>query len=46
VAATEVKSAQELEEVLKAIEPGKEVKIIYKVEGKEVVLEGLARKSE
>ena len=41
-----MKSAQELEAALKAIEPGEKVRIIYKVEGKEVVLEGFAKKSE
>jgi hypothetical protein len=41
-----VKSIQELEEVLKALEPGKDIKIIYSVEGKEIVLEGSARTSE
>jgi hypothetical protein len=41
-----VKSIQELGEVLKALEPGKEIDIVYKVDGKEIVLKGSAQKSE
>ena len=42
----EVKSIQELEEVLNSLQPDQEVKIIYKSQGKDIVLKGSARKSE
>ncbi len=43
---TEVKSIQELEEILNDLEPDKQVKIVYKLQGREIVLEGSAKKSE
>jgi hypothetical protein len=41
-----VKTVQELEAALQAIVPGTPVKIVYKVQGKEIVLEGSATKSQ
>ena len=42
----EVKTIQELEAALKGLVPGTPVKIVYKVPGKEIILEGSAKKSQ